>query len=270
MACTLKDLQDTEYDILCKFADFCDKYKLGYNLSGGTLLGAVRHDGMIPWDDDIDVYMNVQDFKRFVKLIKKHPIEGYHLSWIDTDLQHPHLYAKLKKNGTFFLSYQEDSLDIHNGVFIDIFAYSGAPKSDFAKKLQHKIYYLYTTLTYFYKSYEDNFEDSSDAYKKTIARLSKWSYKRINRTRKCLFSIYSSLGSKNSKEVVINDWYKNEIKLFPREYYTPTTNHIFNDREFKIPVNYDTALTNQYGDYMTPVQFDPHTNLNRIQLFHKM
>lgn len=269
MACTLKDLQDTEYEILCEFASFCDKHNLEYILSGGTLLGAIRHDGMIPWDDDIDVYMNVKDFKRFVRLIKKHPVQGLHLSWIDTDLQHPYLYAKLRKNGTFFPSYEKDSLDIHNGVFIDIFAYSGAPKSSFAKKLQNKVFYLYTTLTYYYRSFDDSVDESNETYKKLLNKLSKWDYKKINRMRKRLFNIYSIFGSKNSEYVVIDDWYNDEIKLFPREYYTPITKHIFNDREFNIAVNYDAALTNQYGDYMTPVEFPPHTKLERIQLWHK-
>lgn len=267
MSCTLEELQQTEYDILCSFADFCDKYGLEYILFGGTLLGAVRHNGFIPWDDDVDVGMNVRDFKKFVKLIKKHPIKGLHLSWIDSEPQSPYCFAKLRKCGTFVPAINNETLDMHNGVWIDIFAYSSYPKTALCRKAQEFAYRLFSILSSFYRNSETDINQFLGDYKKIAKILSKMSYKRINRLRKFFFNIYSSFGSKNSEYVVFNNWIQESTGAFPRRYYTPTCNHVFNDREFKIAINYDEDLSNNYGDYMTPVKFPSHANLSRIEVF---
>lgn len=265
MSCTLEELQKTEYEILCEFADFCEKHNLEYVLAGGTLLGAVRHNGFIPWDDDIDVYMEVHDFKKFVKLIKKNPVQGLHLSWLDTEPQSPFCFAKLRRCGTFFPSLLIETLDMHNGVWIDIFTYSGYPKNHIAQKIQSKTYLLFSLLGSYYRSCTHDLEkEYNKKYQKAMKILSKMSTKTINRLRKILFSFYSSLGSKKSEYVVFNDWFQESTGVLPRKNYTPSCKHLFNDREFNIPINYDDLLTRQYGDYMTPVVFHSHANLSRI------
>ena len=73
----LKKLKEEEMRILDYFDDFCEKNKLDYQLSYGTLLGAIRHKGFIPWDDDIDVHMNPEDYLRFLKIIKDESNDDY-------------------------------------------------------------------------------------------------------------------------------------------------------------------------------------------------
>ena len=68
-----KEYKDRLFDMLVKFDEFCNKYKLDYSLCGGTLLGAIRHKGFIPWDDDIDVVMPRPDYEKFKRLVKKYP-----------------------------------------------------------------------------------------------------------------------------------------------------------------------------------------------------
>ena len=67
----LKELQKIEFDILCEFDEFCQKHGLKYSLAFGSLIGAARHKGFIPWDDDIDVYMMREEYEKFVELIEK-------------------------------------------------------------------------------------------------------------------------------------------------------------------------------------------------------
>lgn len=67
----LKEIQRIEYDILCVFADICEKHGLRYGLCGGTLLGAIRHTGFIPWDDDVDVEMPRPDYMKFIQIAEQ-------------------------------------------------------------------------------------------------------------------------------------------------------------------------------------------------------
>jgi lipopolysaccharide cholinephosphotransferase len=264
MACTLQELQNTEYEILCKFADFCDAHRIAYGLSGGTLLGAIRHDGFIPWDDDCDVHMSAQDFKKFRRCIRRDPIPGMHFSWIDTDPDCPFYFAKLRKNGTYMPEDLTRTLDMHNGVWIDIFVYTGLPKSRPAAKLQQKLYFIFATTA---RLYTNNAIDCDDAqYNAKYRFLQGLSRKSMRRLRRLLFALYTSLGSSRSEYITYTDWATQPKKPLPRSFEMPTVKHVFGDREFSIPKNYDIALSTQYGDYMTPVEYPSHTDFSKVQL----
>ena len=73
----LKELQECEFEMLVKFRDYCDKHNLRYYLCGGTLIGAIRHKGFIPWDDDIDVMMPRPDLDKFLELNSTGKLDEY-------------------------------------------------------------------------------------------------------------------------------------------------------------------------------------------------
>lgn len=267
MACELKELQQTEYEILCKFADFCDANGIMYGLSGGTLLGAVRHNGFIPWDDDVDVHMEIHEFRKFCRRIRKHPIPGLHFSWVDTDPEHPYWFARLRKCGTFMPQDKYASLDMHNGVWIDIITYFGAPKSARLLKLQQKLYFTFVTMTRMcWYNHQDAKNDEEFEYSSKFRFLRSITGKRRIRLCKLLFSLSTSLGSRRSEYITYNDWIKNPKEKLPRSFEIPVCNHIFGDREFSIPQNYDASLTKQYGDYMTPVEYPSHADLTHVEV----
>ena len=268
MACTLQELQKTEYEILCKFADFCEAHNIPYTLSGGTLLGAVRHNGFIPWDDDIDVHMSAETFKKFVRKIRKEPIYGMHFSWIDTDPEFPFYYAKLQKNGTFMPEEACRPFDTHNGVWIDIFIYTGLPKNSFLAKLQQRLYFFFATLArmYFNDQNDANNTEHEANYNAKYRFLQNLSRKKRVWLRKFLFRGYTALGSRKSELITYTDWSINPKKPLPRSFEEPACKHIFEGREFLVPQNYDISLRTQYGDYMTPKQYTLHTDLSKVQL----
>lgn len=117
----LKKLQETEFDILCMIDDYCKKYNIKYSLYAGTALGAVRHGGFIPWDDDIDLAMTRLEFDKLCKTWMVHPVQGYHLESILTDEHCGTCHAKIRKNGTILLSHGEIEEEGHHGIWIDIF-----------------------------------------------------------------------------------------------------------------------------------------------------
>ena len=82
---TLDQIHAEELETLVDFDEFCNEHGLRYSLAGGTLLGAVRHKGFIPWDDDIDVGMPREDYERFLQIAQKECGEEYFLQTVDTD-----------------------------------------------------------------------------------------------------------------------------------------------------------------------------------------
>jgi len=122
-AFTLNELQDVLYDILKEFATFCDKNNLRYYLFGGTLLGAVRHNDFIPWDDDIDVSMPRPDYERFIELTRISPWEHYEVR------QYTQPFIKMVDNRTVMKERLMREKYNTQCVFIDIFPIDGLPES---------------------------------------------------------------------------------------------------------------------------------------------
>lgn len=118
---TLKNLQQVEFEMLCDIDKYCRKYRIKYSLYAGTMLGAVRHEGFIPWDDDVDICMTRKEYTRFTHIIKKYPMEGYYFQDFETDNNCMMNHGKVRKNGTILLSEGENKENGHHGIWIDIF-----------------------------------------------------------------------------------------------------------------------------------------------------
>lgn len=137
----LRELQLCELDILKTFVKLCEKHHLKYYLAWGTLLGAIRHQGFIPWDDDVDVCMPWEDYLKFKEICETELSQEY--AYEDWDKHHDYFlcWAKLRKNGTTCMTKNEKSLNIHWGVGIDIFPLfkNDGPTLSFKKKLLRKV-----------------------------------------------------------------------------------------------------------------------------------
>ena len=121
MGASLRDLQLCEFGILKDIKRVCEENHITYYLSCGTLLGAVRHKGFIPWDDDIDIEMPYPDYQRFVAVAQEALGPGYFLQNRDTDPAFCGLFSKVRKNNTTMLSKFEIGIAGHHGVWIDVF-----------------------------------------------------------------------------------------------------------------------------------------------------
>ncbi|WP_302177476.1 LicD family protein [Megamonas funiformis] len=140
-----KDVKKVELDILINFDRFCKKNKLRYYLAGGTLLGAIRHKGFIPWDDDIDVCMPRPDFEKLIKIFPDKYENKYILKSIKRDnFLYP--FAKIINNKTKIdCEYTENEFE--NNLWIDIFPVDGLPKNDDElKKIYNKVDFYRTLL----------------------------------------------------------------------------------------------------------------------------
>ena len=278
MSCTLEELHQAHYEMLCTFADYCEQHSIVYSLHWGTLLGAVRHNNIIPWDDDVDVAMSIENFKKLCDCVKKDPIDGIFLQWIDTDNQYPKYFAKLRKNGTYMAESYLENLDIHQGIWIDIFIYVNKPDSKFGVLYQELLlrYFIFLCHSLLYSGKLTFIKKESSLIKFLKENLSTFIifvFKKlfnddfINKKRNKIFNKISKTGKKNSKYVrEIDLGVQSDIKRL-RSLYEPTVFHEFGNTKLRIPENYDQMLKSCYGDdYMTPIVTHSHVDLENIQL----
>ena len=119
----LEQLHHTELQILKEITRICQENNITFFAIYGTMLGAIRHQGIIPWDDDIDVAMLREDYDKFISIAKSELKPGYFLQHFTTDKNTSVYFAKVRKNNTVFMEKGFKNVDTHNGIFVDIFPF---------------------------------------------------------------------------------------------------------------------------------------------------
>lgn len=135
---TLRKAQLIMLEMLIEFDAICKKHQLQYWLDSGTLLGAVRHQGFIPWDDDIDLAMPVEDYNKFLKIAESELSEEIFLQTAETDKSFKFDYIKLRSNKASIVEFHEKDKQVnyHQGVFVDIFPMLAIENTE-ANKIQY-------------------------------------------------------------------------------------------------------------------------------------
>lgn len=123
----MKKLWSVQLDLLKKFDEVCKKHKLKYFAIGGTLLGAVRHSGYIPWDDDIDLGMMRNDYDRLIEVAETEFNHPYFLQSAYSDIDYANLHIKLRNSDTLCATKYDFEFKYNKGVFIDIFPLDRIP-----------------------------------------------------------------------------------------------------------------------------------------------
>lgn len=238
----LKELQSTELEILKEFSRICNKHNLKYYLGGGTLLGAVRHGGFIPWDDDLDVLMPRSDFEKFAKLYYKELDSKYFFHFINTDKTYWLPFAKIRKNNTLFNEKNIASVSAHKGIYIDIFPLDDTPVQESAKNQKRN------------KLLNDL--NSSILAKRNIDVLlpiNVWFYLPLRLTVKIRQYLMKNRNSdKNPFYINWGSNYNFVIQTIPKSVYGEGVKISFSDEDFIVPSDYEYVLKRIYGnDFMT-------------------
>ena len=133
----LAKLHALQLSLALRVRAICEKHGIAYFLIAGTLLGAVRHRGFIPWDDDLDIGMLRADYRRFIEVAQQELGADFFVQTTATDPHMPFPFAKIRMNGTILREAGSRHCAWHPGIFIDIFPFDGVPESR-ALRLVHK------------------------------------------------------------------------------------------------------------------------------------
>ena len=135
----LNTIHKNELIILKEIKRICQKYEITYYLSSGTLLGAIRHNGFIPWDDDIDIEMPLPDYNRFLKVCETELDKRFFLQNYKTDPNDHQAFTKVRMNNTTFMPVHHTMHHIHHGFWIDIFPVVKLPRSKLFQSVNKKL-----------------------------------------------------------------------------------------------------------------------------------
>ena len=134
----LAQLKNIELAMLDEFVRICDANGIDYFLSGGTCLGAARHKGFIPWDDDIDVGMLREDYDRFAQACKTELSDGFIFQDMNTEPNCGLVFGKIRKKGTVYSETYSSHIDMSQGVWIDIFPYDRVSNDSTERSKQYR------------------------------------------------------------------------------------------------------------------------------------
>lgn len=244
----LRELQLVELEMLHDIKMLCEKYGLRYYLDYGNLLGAVRHGGFIPWDDDIDITMPYADYVKFLEISREEFGDKYFLQTSDTDTNYYRSYARIRKNNTTFMDAYNLKWDIHHGVWIDIF-----PLVEINPGIEYKIKRLimqvsnYILMDNYFQIHIDEFEEKLGKLGAKLVRL----FHKIPRGARVKLKnwlqrpIYTA---KNKKGLTIV-WMA-ITEYYPSDIYAGSEKIFFEGEEFDVPAQFRKKLEIAYGDYM--------------------
>lgn len=134
----LERLHAELYEILREIARVCRKHHIPYFIIGGTAIGALYDQAILPWDDDVDIGMTRKDYNRFLEIAPQELGSSFFLSWIGTDPHSPYYFAKVKKNNTLFVEEMFKNVPMHPGIFVDIFPFDRIPDNKLLQRIQHE------------------------------------------------------------------------------------------------------------------------------------
>ncbi|CAM4219493.1 LicD family protein [Erysipelothrix inopinata] len=256
----MNPIQQEEFNILCEFDRICKKHNLKYSLGYGTMLGAVRHHGFIPWDDDVDVIMSRDEYNRFLSIVDEELNDNY--SFVDNKREKNYWYGfgKIRSNNILLPEKSTEYLGIKQGVWIDIFPFDSLPDDTHLAQLQRDNLKKYHN---HFVAFVFTHPQSGDKFPKKIVKSLFCGFNRVfAKVNPTLKSNFDKMIEEATKYNNSNSKYLNGLSLnFTDREYTGsiiskdeidnTIEVKFESSEFPIMSCYDKFLTGIYGDYMS-------------------
>lgn len=248
---TLRKVQLRLVEMLVEIDKVCRNNNINYWIDFGTLLGAVRHGGFIPWDDDLDIAMPTEDLKRFKEIAPKALPDWLFFQNRTTEPAFRRISNKVRDNNSLYINYYDDfGRDYHKGMFIDIFEVVPYPTVN--PKIQKPIIKWYLKTTNFFNLKQDV------TFKNHMAALT------FPVIRAGLHVLWAGLNLKPKNKLGYEKHFSVYGNSYTKDMVFPLKDITFEGHTFRAPADPDRYLTSIYGDYMKM----PPKEKRRIHLIH--
>lgn len=262
----LRAVQQIQLEMLCEVDRICRKEGIRYNIIAGTLLGAVRHGGFIPWDDDADVALLRPEYERF-RAACETELDAERFLFQDMELTKGYRwgYGKLRRRGSLFLRRNQEDMEYHQGIFIDIFPLDSIPEGRPARRLHNASCFLIRKLMWS----PVGAKEEKNFWKRAVYRImSRYPEERLKRR-------YDRFMRRGNRKYEHSPWVR--ILSFPaptkecgyrRTWYQRSRPYLFEGRPLEGIYEYDEYLRFKFGDYETlPDEKDRKTHpITRLTL----
>ncbi len=253
----LRELQLAELENMRMFSEICDKHNLRYFLIGGTMLGAIRHKGFIPWDDDMDVGMPRPDYERFIEIAPQELPEGFAFLNYKKNEDYKRYFSRVV-NLSVIVTNKSNTKTIEENAWLDIFPFDGMPEGSFGRKLHFwnvtisrflyhascfdelvnlnrpgRAWYLQCAIKFLLLTHFGSHINTKKQLDKVDRKLKKYGYDDYR-------YVVNMFGAYMEREVIS----KELLGSLPR--------YQFEDLMLPGAEHYDPYLSNFYGDYMKP------------------
>ena len=245
----LRAIQEKSLEILVYFKEFCQKHGLLFYFCGGCCIGAIRHKGFIPWDDDIDVFMPRKDYERLAQLWPKEADPQYAYCRSDKGHYLRSLLSAISDENTTFIKERQQDLDISHGIRLEILPLDGCPESRFARKRQ----ILWALIYSMFNNNEAPTSKGKGAYLLgrfllALAPTQGVRYRGWRLAEKRMSRWPITPETKHITELCAR--YQYMVNDYPAEAFASAKWVEFEGLSMPVPIGYDTYLRMAFGDYM--------------------
>lgn len=250
-----RKMQLLQLDMIGELDKVCRKHNIKYTICAGTLLGAIRHKGYIPWDDDADITMLREDYEKFKKVANEMNPDICFFQDHSTDPEYLWGYAKLRRTNTIFVRVGQEHIKCQTGVAIDVFPLDDAPLTVLGQILQDVECFVLRKILWARVGIRNSIGIENLIYKVLVKIPVSFVYKRVsryvqtsnnntpNRVRILLFPAFGKLYHNNNP--------LNERYSMPKKWFLERAEYEFEGRTFWGIKDYDSFLKYMYNDYMT-------------------
>lgn len=261
----LRKIQMVQLEIMKVVDRICEEENINYYLCAGSMLGGIRHQGFIPWDDDLDIMLPREDYAKLLEILKKKLPEEYWLQTYDTDSEYWQPFAKIRKKNTIYKEKgMENFPDEKCGIWIDIFPLDYASeRGTYCLKVRRLL-----TKVISFSLRRREFGLKYSAFSRRYIPMLLLSELIPKKKIKELQERIMVWGGQKKRRYLVNlaSTYEVDKEIYPIEWFEPRERIIFEDTRFNIPRNYDEYLKQLYGDYMKlpPIEKRSGHNISEI------
>ena len=260
----MTELQWVEFEMLKEFVRICEQLGLKYFLVCGSALGAVKYNGFIPWDDDIDVALPRPDYEIFCEKAQLMLPKYLFLQNYKTDSHYPLFMSKIRDSRTTFVEPLYKKLPMHHGIYIDVFPLDGYPTDAFRMLWFERRKRLFNRCRAVHFSYNRTLHPRAILYLFLHKVLGLW--KDISKIVERFDKIASSYSCEQSEIWCNHGNWQGKLEYADKSQYGEGIEATFEGLKVRIPENYDAYLTQKYGDWRTDLPEDKKNAPHRAMI----